>query len=129
MAESQPSDAFAISECRSEDNTGCGGIFPFKSRAGLCARCEALDVIHKDNPEKQKHFENMPQCKSCGTQRSQLSGDTCGRCVQQQAWEKPTNQCRASVVNTVHGQLTGRLKGDLHYAPDGVVIQQKVSQY
>jgi hypothetical protein len=66
----------------SDSGDGCGGIFPLKTSAGLCAKCQKLATLELDSPEYSSwkvcfgtvfHFQNlsklnqnMHQCSSCG---------------------------------------------------------------
>jgi hypothetical protein len=50
------SDKYAITECSADNGGGCGQVFPRKQAPGLCARCHAIDVLHKDNIVEQDRF-------------------------------------------------------------------------
>ncbi|KAG7091746.1 hypothetical protein E1B28_008147 [Marasmius oreades] len=77
------SDANNHTKCQGVDpGSGCLDIFQFKTERGLCAKCDLVDVQFKDQPEKQKEYQNMPQCTGCGSCSKNLKGVYCGACKQ-----------------------------------------------
>ncbi|KAF8579543.1 hypothetical protein K439DRAFT_1620476 [Ramaria rubella] len=78
----------ALTSCRSNiPGEGCGGDFPRKSSAGLCARCTHLETLTGDDI-KYEQFATLPQCQECGLAFRGMIGSTCGTCKNAKNREK-----------------------------------------
>ncbi|KIM35059.1 hypothetical protein M413DRAFT_79793 [Hebeloma cylindrosporum] len=65
--------------CESVNGDACGGVFPYKTSLGLCAKCKKLADLEPGSAEHQS-WKEMKQCTGCGVAWKNLQGTVCGRC-------------------------------------------------
>ncbi|ESK86080.1 hypothetical protein Moror_9361 [Moniliophthora roreri MCA 2997] len=82
MSPSNHDEKVLMKCCRDDAGSGCLGIFPCKSKLGLCAQCYLVDVQYASDKEKQQYFKSMLQCIDCGTCSRNLKGEKCSTCKQ-----------------------------------------------